>query len=60
LPSRKVRRLTGFDSTVSAVPERISRASEAEALITAASRPERSITARAESFTIFGSSPKPK
>ena len=46
--------------TASAVPERNSRASEAEALKTAPARPESSITASVLFFTSFGSSPKAK
>ena len=55
-----VARPTGLESTARAVPERISRASDADELSTALSNPARSITASAEFFTSFGSSPNAK
>ena len=53
-------RLIGFDNTANAVPERISRASEADALNTALNNPANNVTARTEFFTSLGSSPNAK
>ena len=50
----------GLESTAKAVPERISRASEAEALNTALNNPANNVTASTEFFTSLGSSPKAK
>ena len=60
LPSIKQARPTGFDKTVKAVPERISRAIEDEAHSTAPKRPVNNVTAKTLVFTIRISSPKPK
>src|ERR1051325_2716857 len=60
LPITNCTRPTGFAKTASAVPVRISCATDAEALKAAPSSPERNVTASTESFTILGSSPKPK
>ena len=49
-----------MDKTTKAVPDRISRASDDEALRTAPNNPESSMTARTEFSTSFGSSPKAK
>ena len=60
MPARKVQRPTGLESTVSAVPERISWATLDDAHNTAPNSPDRSIRARDMSFTSLGSSPNPK
>ena len=60
LASRNWPRLTGLASTASAVPLRISRATEADALMTAPNNPAISVTASALILTSFGSSPNPK
>ena len=60
LATRNCARPTGFDSTASAVPVRISRASEAEALSTAPNSPASSITASVLFLTSLGSSPNAK
>jgi len=60
LASRNCARPTGLDSTASAVPLRISRASDVDALNTAPSRPDNSITASVLFWISFGSSPKAK
>ncbi len=60
LASRNCARPTGLDKTASAVPLRISRASDDDALKTAPNRPDNSITARTEFSTSFGSSPNAK
>ena len=58
--SKNCARPTGLDSTASAVPVRISRASDADALNTAPNSPDSSITASALFSTSFGSSPNAK
>ena len=60
LASRNCARPTGLDNTASAVPLRISRASDDDALNTAPNSPESSMTARTEFCTSFGSSPNAK
>ena len=60
LATRNCARPTGLDSTARAVPVRISRASEAEALNTAPSKPASSITASVLFLTSLGSSPNAK
>ena len=53
-------RPTGLDSTASAVPVRISRATDDEEQSTAPNRPVTSVTASVLVLTIWMSSPKPK
>jgi molybdopterin synthase catalytic subunit len=60
LPIMNWKRPTGLAITASAVPVRISCATEADAAITDPNNPVRNVTASTLSFTIFGSSPKPK
>ena len=50
----------GLDKTARAVPERISRASEAEAFNTALNNPANNVTASTEFLTSLGSSPNAK
>ena len=60
LASKNCARPTGLDKTASAVPLRISRASDDDALNTAPNKPDSSITASVELSTSFGSSPNAK
>ena len=60
LARKNCARPTGLDRTASAVPARISRASDADALNTAPSSPDSSITAKVLFSTSLDSSPNAK